>query len=203
MEPIKKHKGIAAPLDRANVDTDMIIPKQFLKKIERTGFGVHLFHELRYTDYEGTIENPEFILNTEPYKKATVLLSRDNFGSGSSREHAPWALTDYGFKVIIAPSFADIFYNNSSKNGLLLIKLSSDEVDQLFKQVTANPGSEIEVDLESQIVTSPDGKEFPFEIDAFKKHCLLNGLDQIGWTLQFNDKIKKYETELSQTKPWL
>ncbi|MFT7538211.1 MAG: 3-isopropylmalate/(R)-2-methylmalate dehydratase small subunit [Lysobacterales bacterium] len=203
MEPFTKHTGIAAPLDRANVDTDAIIPKQFLRKIERTGFGVHLFHELRYSDYEGTTENPDFILNQEAFRKATVLLSRDNFGCGSSREHAPWALSDYGFKVIIAPSFADIFYNNSMKNGMLLIKLASSDVDHFFKQVEDNPGSKVTADLESQVVTAPDGREFTFDLDPFLKECLGKGLDQIGWTQQFEDKISAYETNLKTNTPWL
>jgi 3-isopropylmalate/(R)-2-methylmalate dehydratase small subunit len=203
MEPITVFEGIAAPLDRANVDTDMIIPKQFLKKIERTGFGIHLFHELRYTDYEGTIENKDFILNNELYRNATLLLSRDNFGSGSSREHAPWALFDYGFRVIIAPSFADIFYNNCSKNGILPVKLSSEEVDQLFKQVYKLPGSIIKVDLKSQKVTAPNGMEYIFKIDPFIKLCLIKGLDQIEWTLKFDDEITKYEIINQKQMPWL
>ena len=203
MEAIKIHKGIMAPLDRANVDTDAIIPKQFLRKIERTGFGIHLFHELRYLDYDGTKENPDFVLNRKEYRKATVLLTRDNFGCGSSREHAPWALSDFGFKVIIAPSFADIFYNNCIKNGILLITLRTKEVDTLFKQVQAAPGSTVRADLEKQIVTGPDQREYSFEINTFAKHCLLNGLDQIGWTLQFENKISQYEKSVKKEKAWL
>ncbi|MFP4473254.1 MAG: 3-isopropylmalate dehydratase small subunit [Candidatus Omnitrophota bacterium] len=203
MDAFKKHSGVAAPLDRSNVDTDMIIPKQFLKKIERTGFGKHLFHELRYTDYEGTQENPDFVLNQEPYRNATVLLARDNFGCGSSREHAPWALADYGFRVIIAPSFADIFYNNSLKNGLLLIRLNEDEVDTLFKQIGENPGARLTADLAEQKVTGPDGREYHFEIHPFAKECLSKGLDQIGWTLQFEDQITAYEDRLREERPWL
>lgn len=203
MEPITIFEGIAAPLDRANVDTDMIIPKQFLKKIERTGFGVNLFHELRYTDYEGTIENKKFVLNNNSYRNATVLLSRDNFGSGSSREHAPWALFDYGFRVIIAPSFADIFYNNCSKNGILPVTLLSEEVEQLFKQVYELPGSVIKVDLESQKVTSSNGIEYTFKIDPFTKLCLINGLDQIAWTMKFDKEISNYEIENQKLMPWL
>src|SRR3989338_8676682 len=157
MEPFKTHKGIAAPLDRVNVDTDAIIPKQFLRKIERTGFGKHLFHEWRYLDYEGTKENPAFPLNKPGYKGASILLTRDNFGCGSSREHAPWALLDYGFKVIIAPSFADIFYNNSFKNGLLPIVLERDAVDRLFQECAATPGYGLTVDLAAQTVTTPSG----------------------------------------------
>ena len=202
LEPFKKHKGIAVPLDRVNIDTDAIIPKQFLRKIERTGFGVHLFHEWRYTDYNGTIENPEFILNKSEYRKATVLLARDNFGCGSSREHAPWALSDYGFRVIIAPSFADIFYNNCVKNGILLVRLKTSDVDELFQQVDREHGIRITADLERQVVIGPDSKEYTFDINAFSKTCLLNGLDQIGWTLQFEDKIISFEQRLSEEKPW-
>ncbi len=202
MEPFVKHTGIAAPLNRVNVDTDAIIPKQFLRKTERTGFGKHLFHEWRYTDYEGTKENSDFILNKEPYRKATVLLARDNFGCGSSREHAPWALGDFGFKVIIAPSFADIFYNNCVKNGILLVRLKSEEVDEIFKFVESKKGATIEADLPSQTVTA-NGKKYSFAIDAFNKECLIKGLDSIGWTLQFGDKINNFETQLQTTRPWL
>ena len=202
MEPIQKHQGVVAPLDRVNIDTDAIIPKQFLRKIDRAGFGVHLFHEWRYTDYEGTKENPDFVLNKKPYRKATVLLTRDNFGCGSSREHAPWALYDFGFRVIIAPSFADIFYNNCVKNGILLITLSSTQVDGLFKQVQDNPGATFSVDLNTQKLKDVKGKEYPFEINAFSKTCLLKGLDQIGWTLQFEDRIKSFEDKLKKDKPW-
>lgn len=203
MEPFTKHSGVAAPLDRANVDTDAIIPKQFLRKIERTGFGVHLFHELRFLDYEGTKENPDFILNKDAYREATVLLSRDNFGCGSSREHAPWALSDYGFRVIIAPSFADIFYNNCIKNGILLVKLSSDDVESLFQQVVKKPGAKISANLEKQVVIDTAGKEYSFEINDFAKECLLKGLDQIGWTLQFDSKIKNFEDKLKSERPWV
>ena len=202
MEPFTKHVGIAAPLDRVNIDTDAIIPKQFLRKIERTGFGVHLFHEWRYTDYNGTKENPEFVLNKPEYRHATVLLARDNFGCGSSREHAPWALADYGFRVIIAPSFADIFYNNCVKNGILLVRLEANGVDELFKQAQQRPGAKISADLEHQVVIGSEGKEYPFEINSFAKTCLLNGLDQIGWTQQFEDKINSFEKTLSEEKPW-
>ncbi len=203
MQAFTQHTGIVAPLDRVNVDTDAIIPKQFLRKIERTGFGQHLFHEWRYTDYEGTQENPEFVLNQEPYRKATVLLTRDNFGCGSSREHAPWALADYGFRVIVAPSFADIFANNCVKNGILLVCLKSEEVDELFEAVLAQPGCTLSADLNSQKLTGPDGKTYSFEVPAFAKHCLLNGLDHIGWTLQFEDMISSYEDRLKEEKPWL
>lgn len=203
MTPFITHTGIAAPLDRSNVDTDMIIPKQFLKRIERTGFGKHLFHESRFTDYEGTIENPDFILNQDAYRNASILLSRENFGCGSSREHAPWALSDYGFKVIIAPSFADIFYNNSFKNGILLVRLKDEEVEALFQEVLKNPGVSIVADLPDQKIIAPNGKEYSFEISEFAKEFLLKGLDQIGWTLRFEDKIDQYEEILEQDKPWL
>lgn len=190
------------PLNRVNVDTDAIIPKQFLRKVDRVGFGKHLFHEWRYTDYEGTKENPDFILNQEPYRHATVLLTRDNFGCGSSREHAPWALGDFGFKVIIAPSFADIFYNNCVKNGILLAQLKSDEVEALFQYVTANKGARITADLPAQKITAA-GKSYSFEISPFNKECLMKGLDGIGWTMQFNEKIDAYEEKLKISKPWL
>ena len=203
MQPFIRHTGIAAPLDRVNVDTDAIVPKQFLRKIERTGFGKHLFHEWRYLDYEGTKENPDFVLNKPAYHKATVLLTRDNFGCGSSREHAPWALADYGFRVIIAPTFADIFYNNCVKNGILLVALKSDEVESLFQQVIQKPGEQVSADLEKQTVTDPSGKQYRFDINPFAKTCLLNGLDHIGWTQQFADKIAAYERKLKEEKPWL
>jgi 3-isopropylmalate/(R)-2-methylmalate dehydratase small subunit len=203
MQPFTKHTGITAPLDRVNVDTDAIVPKQFLRKIERTGFGKHLFHEWRYLDYEGTKENPDFVLNKEPFRKATVLLTRDNFGCGSSREHAPWALSDYGFRVIVAPSFADIFYNNCVKNGVLLVKLDSRDIDHLFKEINAKPGARLSADLEKQILSGPNGHAYKFNINPFSKTCLLKGLDQIGWTQQFNDKIQSYEEKLKKEKPWL
>ncbi len=197
------HTGIAAPLDRINVDTDAIIPKQFLRKIERTGFGKHLFHDWRFIDPEGTKENPDFILNHSRYRSATVLLARDNFGCGSSREHAPWALADYGFRAIIAPSFADIFANNCVKNGILAVALTSKEVGELFQNVTAEVGAQVTVDLEKQTVTGPAGKKYSFSINAFAKECLLNGLDSIGWTEQFQDKIAAYEAKVRNTRPWL
>lgn len=202
MEPFIRHTGIAAPLDRANVDTDAIVPKQFLRKIDRVGFGKHLFHEWRYLDYQGTLENPEFVLNKRPYRNATILLTRDNFGCGSSREHAPWALSDYGFRVIIAPSFADIFYNNCVKNGMLLVPLKSNQVDQLFNFVETTEGAQISAELETQTITTI-GQTFKFDINPFAKECLLKGLDQIGWTLQFDQKIKDYEAKTKETKPWL
>jgi 3-isopropylmalate/(R)-2-methylmalate dehydratase small subunit len=202
MKPFTKLTSVVAPLDRANVDTDAIIPKQFLRKIERTGFGKHLFHEWRYSDYEGRIENPAFILNHEPYSHAQILLARDNFGCGSSREHAPWALTDFGFRSIIAPSFADIFYSNCVKNGLLPVRLKSDQVEELFKYTAAKAGAELTVDLVDQVVITPR-KRYGFELAAFSKECLLKGLDQIGWTLQFADEIDSYETILATKTPWL
>jgi 3-isopropylmalate/(R)-2-methylmalate dehydratase small subunit len=202
MQPFHTHTGLAVPLNRVNVDTDAIIPKQFLRKIEKTGFGKHLFHEWRYSDYEGTKENPDFILNQPAYRKATVLLARDNFGCGSSREHAPWALGDFGFKLIIAPSFADIFYNNCVKNGILLTQLKSQEVDEIFLFVEKNKGAVISADLPSQTVTA-GGKTYKFQIDAFNKECLLKGLDGIGWSLQFEDKITSYENKIKALHPWL
>ena len=203
MNPFTQHTGIAVPLDRVNVDTDAIVPKQFLRKVERTGFGKHLFHEWRYLDYEGTKENPDFILNKPENRRASVLLARDNFGCGSSSEHAPRALADYGFRVIIAPSFADIFYNNCVKNGILLVVLKTQEVEALFQQVMQKPGAQITADLEKQTVTGPQGKEYHFDINAFSRACLLKGLDQIGWTQQFVDKIRDFEQKLKQEKPWL
>ena len=202
MQPFTTHTGLAVPLNRVNVDTDAIIPKQFLRKIEKTGFGKHLFHEWRYSDYEGTKENPDFILNQELYRKATVLLARDNFGCGSSREHAPWALADFGFKLIVAPSFADIFYNNCVKNGILLAQLSSTEIDEIFAYLEKNKGATVSADLPAQTVTA-GGKTYAFQIDAFNKECLLKGLDGIGWTLQFEDRITSYENKLNSLHPWL
>jgi len=203
-------QGIVAPMDRANVDTDMIIPKQFLKSIKRTGFGKNLFDELRYLDEgkpdqscEGRPLNPDFPLNFPRYKNASVLLARENFGCGSSREHAPWALDDYGFRSVIAPSFADIFFNNCFKNGLLPIILGEEIVDKLFKEMYATEGYLLTVDLASQTVTTPSGEKFAFEIDAFRKHCLLNGLDDIGLTLEHADKIHAYETRRRAEAPWL
>lgn len=203
-------KGIAAPMDRANVDTDMIIPKQFLKSIKRTGFGKNLFDELRYldegkpdADCSGRPINPDFPLNFPRYQGANILLARENFGCGSSREHAPWALDDYGFRSVIAPSFADIFYNNSFKNALLPIILSDEIVDQLFNEMYAQDGYELSIDLQAQTVTTPSGESFAFEIDEFRKHCLLNGLDDIGLTLEQADAIRAYEEKRKQQAPWL
>jgi 3-isopropylmalate/(R)-2-methylmalate dehydratase small subunit len=203
-------KGIAAPMDRANVDTDMIIPKQFLKSIKRTGFGKNLFDELRYldegkpdADCSGRPINTDFPLNFPRYQGASILLARENFGCGSSREHAPWALDDYGFRSVIAPSFADIFYNNSFKNALLPIILSDEIVDQLFNEMYAQEGYELSIDLQAQTVTTPSGESFAFEIDEFRKHCLLNGLDDIGLTLEQADAIRAYEEKRKQQAPWL
>ena len=194
---------MAAPLDRINVDTDQIIPKQFLKKIERTGFGVHLFHDWRYLDDEGTQLNPDFVLNYPRYQGAQILLTRENFGCGSSREHAPWALHDYGFKCVIASSFADIFFNNCRKNGILAVVLQPEEVQALFVEVEAHEGCQLTVDLLQQSVITPEGKKFSFEVDKFAKNCLLNGLDDIGWTLQFEEKIEVYEQKTRSKQPWL
>ncbi len=210
MEKLTKVIGIVAPMDRPNVDTDAIIPKQFLKSIKRSGFGPNLFDEWRYLDHgEPGMDNskrplnPEFVLNQPRYQGAQILLARDNFGCGSSREHAPWALTDYGFRVIIAPSFADIFFNNSFKNGLLPIRLDAAIVDRLFQEISANEGYQLEVDLPAQTITTPSGEVIPFEVDAFRKHCLLNGLDDIGLTLQHVDEIKAYEQRRREETPWL
>ena len=199
-----------APLDRANVDTDAIIPKQFLKSIKRSGFGPNLFDAWRYLDQgEPGIDNgkrplnPDFVLNQPRYRGATVLLARENFGCGSSREHAPWALMDYGFQAVIAPSFADIFYNNCLKNGLLPIVLDAQIVDRLFDEVEAREGYRLAVDLESQTVSTPDGEAFSFQIDPFRKHCLMNGLDEIGLTLEHADEIRAYEAKRRAEAPWL
>jgi 3-isopropylmalate/(R)-2-methylmalate dehydratase small subunit len=210
MEKLIKVTGIVAPMDRPNVDTDAIIPKQFLKSIKRSGFGPNLFDEWRYLDHgEPGMDNakrplnPEFVLNQPRYQGAKILLARDNFGCGSSREHAPWALEDYGFRVIIAPSFADIFFNNCFKNGLLPIKLDGAIVDRLFRETAATEGYQLTVDLAAQTITTPGGEVIPFEVDAFRKHCLLNGLDDIGLTLQHVDDIKAYEARRRQEAPWL
>jgi 3-isopropylmalate/(R)-2-methylmalate dehydratase small subunit len=210
MKAFTVHKGLVAGIDRANVDTDMIIPKQFLKSIKRSGFGPNLFDELRYLD-EGKPGqdctsrplNPDFPLNWPRYKGASVLLCRENFGCGSSREHAAWALDDYGFRAVIAPSFADIFFNNCFKNGLLPIVLEEDIVDKLFKDVEANEGYELTVDLPRQVVVAPSGEEFSFEIDEFSKDCLLEGLDEIGLTLNDADAIRAYEAAREKDTPWL
>lgn len=192
-----KHSGIVVPLDAANVDTDAIIPKQFLQKVTRTGFGQHLFNDWRFLDDAGQQPNPDFILNQPEFKGASILLTRENFGCGSSREHAPWALTDYGFKVVIAPSFADIFYGNSFNNHLLPVTLSEDEIDELFAQVEAAPGMSFTVDLETQTVQAGD-KSYSFELDSFRRHCMMNGLDSIGLTLQHEAAISEYEGKLPE-----
>jgi len=210
MKILTLHDGLVAPMDRENVDTDAIIPKQFLKSIRKTGFGQNLFDAWRYLDpgYPGQDPasrqpNPDFVLNQPRYQGASILLARKNFGCGSSREHAPWALDQYGFRVIIAPSFADIFFNNSFKNGLLPIVLSEAQVDALFDAARAFPGYRLKVDLERQVVIQPQGEELPFEVQAFRKYCLLNGLDDIGLTLRHADKIKAFEAQRLANKPWL
>lgn len=210
MEKFHTLSALVAPLDRANVDTDAIIPKQFLKSIKRTGFGPNLFDEWRYLDHgEPGMDNskrqinPDFVLNQPRYQGAQILLARDNFGCGSSREHAPWALLDYGFRVIIAPSFADIFYNNCFKNGILPIVLDADTVDRLFKAVAEKDGYQLTVDLEHQLISTADGETLHFDIDEFRKHRLLNGLDDIGLTLQHADEIRAYEEKQKQQRPWL
>lgn len=210
MKAFTRHQGLVAPLDRANVDTDQIIPKQFLKSIRRTGFGPNLFDEWRYLDVGEPGRdnskrplNPDFVLNQPRYQGASVLLARENFGCGSSREHAPWALEEYGFRVLIAPSYADIFYNNCFKNGLLPIVLSDDEVDELFRQVTVTEGYQLTIDLAGQTVTRPDGRIYHFEVDEFRKHCLLEGLDEIGLTLAHSDQIRAFEARHRAAHPWL
>ena len=210
MEKFDKREGLVAPLDRANVDTDAVIPKQFLKSIKRTGFGPNLFDEWRYLDRGEPDKdnakrplNPDFVLNRARYRGATVLLARENFGCGSSREHAPWALLQYGFTAVVAPSFADIFYNNSLKNGLLLIKLDAKIVDRLFKETEATEGYRLAVDLDTQTVSTPGGESFKFDIDPFRKHCMLNGLDDIGLSLRHADEIKAFESKHRERQPWL
>ena len=202
--------GIAAPIDRANVDTDLIIPKQFLKSIKRSGFGPNLFDELRYLDQGEPGQdcstrpvNEEFALNQPRYAGAQVLLARENFGCGSSREHAPWALEDYGFRCLIAPSFADIFYNNCFKNGILPVELDADTVDRLFNEMYASEGYELTVDLPAQEIRTPAGEAISFEVDAFRKHCLLNGLDDIGLTLESAEAIRAFEAKWQEKSPWL
>ncbi|KOF52498.1 MULTISPECIES: 3-isopropylmalate dehydratase small subunit [unclassified Achromobacter] len=210
MQAFTTHEGLVAPLDRENVDTDLIIPKQFLKSIKRSGFGPNLFDELRYLDHgEPGMDNskrplnPDFVLNQPRYQGASVLLARKNFGCGSSREHAPWALTQYGFRAIIAPSYADIFFNNSFKNGLLPIVLSELEVSRLFDEVKAFPGYKLRIDLERQVVVAADGREMAFDIEPFRKYCLLNGYDDIALTLRHADKIRAFEAERLARHPWL
>ena len=210
MNPFREHKGLVAPMDRENVDTDAIIPKQFLKSIKKSGFGVNLFDEWRYFDagYPGQDPatrrpNPDFVLNQPRYQGASVLIARKNFGCGSSREHAPWALDQYGFRAVIAPSFADIFFGNCFKNGLLPIVLPESEMNRLFDEVAAFVGYSLTIDLARQVIVKADGTEMPFEVQAFRKFCLLNGFDDIGLTLRHTDKIKAYEAERLLKKPWL
>lgn len=210
MNKFTVHQGVVAPMDRANIDTDMIIPKQFLKSIKRSGFGPNLFDELRYldegqpdADNSGRPLNKEFVLNQHRYAGASVLLARENFGCGSSREHAPWALEDFGFRAIIAPSYADIFFNNCFKNGLLPIVLDEKIVDELFSEVFAGEGYQLTVDLPNQVIVKADGSKIPFNVDEFRKYCLINGLDDIGLTLQDADAIRAYEVKRKQEAPWL
>ncbi|EIN5959587.1 3-isopropylmalate dehydratase small subunit [Vibrio cholerae] len=195
MSGFQQHTGLVVPLDAANVDTDVIIPKQFLQKVNRTGFGKHLFHDWRFLDDAGEKANPEFVMNQPRYQGASILLARENFGCGSSREHAPWALADYGIRVMIAPSFADIFYGNSINNQMVPVRLTEQEVDELFSYVHDTEGATITVDLEALSVTA-NGKTYHFEIDDFRRHCLLNGLDNIGLTLQHEAKIAEYEAKI-------
>jgi 3-isopropylmalate/(R)-2-methylmalate dehydratase small subunit len=211
MKPLSQHQGLVAPMDRANVDTDAIIPKQFLKSIKRSGFGPHLFDAWRYAD-EGQPGmdcsarplRPDFVLNQPRYQGASILLARRNFGCGSSREHAPWALEDFGFRIIIAPSYADIFFNNCFKNGILPIVLSEEDVDSLFRMTAAQEGFALHVDLPAQTVSTADGSfSKPFQVEPFRKHCLINGLDDIGLTLQHADRIRAYEADRLAAKPWL
>jgi 3-isopropylmalate/(R)-2-methylmalate dehydratase small subunit len=211
MEKFTVHNGLVAPLDRANVDTDQIIPKQFLKSIKRTGFGPNLFDAWRYKDIgEPGMDsaqrplNPDFVLNQPRYRDATILLARENFGCGSSREHAPWSLMDYGFRAVLAPSYGDIFFNNSFKNGFLPIMLAPSEIDRLFHDVAAFPGFRLVIDLAAQTVVYPDGtRAFRFEVDPFRKHCLLNGLDEISMSLRHAEKIRAFEERRKAAQPWL
>ena len=210
MQAFQLHQGLVAPMDRENVDTDAIIPKQFLKSIKKIGFGPNLFDEWRYLDVgepgqdpASRRSNPDFVLNQSRYQGASILLARKNFGCGSSREHAPWAIDQYGFRALIAPSFADIFFNNCFKNGLLPIVLPEHQVAQLFDEVAAFVGYSLTIDLPRQCVVKPDGTELPFDVQPFRKHCLLNGLDDIGLTLQHADKIRAFETERLLKQPWL
>jgi 3-isopropylmalate/(R)-2-methylmalate dehydratase small subunit len=210
MEKFIVHQGLVAPLDRENVDTDAIIPKQFLKSIKRTGFGPNAFDEWRYLDVGQPGQdnskrplNPDFVLNQPRYQGASILVTRKNFGCGSSREHAPWALDQYGFRAIIAPSFADIFYNNCFKNGLLPVVLTEQEVDKLINETNAFVGFQLTIDLEAQVVRTGDGTEYKFDVPGFRKYCLLNGFDDIGLTLRHADKIKAFEAERLAKQPWL
>lgn len=210
MKPFVTHTGILAPLDRANVDTDAIIPKQFLKSIKKTGFGPHLFDEWRYLDHgepgmdlTQRKKNPDFVLNQDRYEKATILIARENFGCGSSREHAPWAIEDFGFRVILATSFADIFFSNCFKNGLLPILLPAETIDHLFDLTYSNKGYAITVDLENQSIILPSKEKISFQVDTFRKHCLINGLDDIGLTMQHSESIKAFEKTYYQKNSWL
>ena len=210
MQAFTIHRGLVAPLDRANVDTDAILPKQFLKSIQRTGFGPNLFDEWRYLDKwqpgqnpDTRRSNPDFVLNQPRYAGASVLLCRQNFGCGSSREHAPWALQEYGFRALISPSYADIFFNNCFKNGVLPIVLSETHVNQLFDEVAASPGYELTIDLPRQVLIRPDGSELAFDVESFRKYCLVNGFDDIGLTLRHAEKIRAFESERLATMPWL
>ena len=210
MRAFKQLDGLVAPLDRANVDTDAIIPKQFLKSIRRSGFGPNLFDEWRYLDRgepgkdcTGRPVNPDFVLNQPRYQGASILLTRANFGCGSSREHAPWALEDFGFRALVGSTFADIFFSNCFKNGVLPIRLAAEEVDVMFAQALAQPGYRLRIDLEAQTVTRPDGKVLAFDVDPFRKHCMVNGLDDIGLTLSHADKIRQFEARRRLEQPWL
>ena len=210
MKPFVTLTGILAPLDRANVDTDAIIPKQFLKSIKKTGFGPHLFDEWRYLDHgepgmdlTQRVKNPDFVLNQDRYEKATILIARENFGCGSSREHAPWAIKDYGFGVILATSFADIFFSNCFKNGLLPVVLSGEIIDRLFDSTYANKGYALTIDLENQSIVLPSNEKISFQVDTFRKHCLINGLDDIGLTMQHSETIKAFEKTYYQKNSWL
>ena len=210
MNPFITHTGIVAPLDRANVDTDAIIPKQFLKSIKKTGFGPHLFDEWRYLDHgepgmdlTQRKKNPEFVLNQAQYEKASILIARENFGCGSSREHAPWAIEDFGFRAILAPSFADIFFSNCFKNGLLPIVLPNETIDLLFKSIYTNKCYALTIDLENQFVVLPSNEKISFQVDAFRKHCLMHGLDDIGLTMQHSESVKEFEQDYYQKNSWL
>ncbi|MEJ5125337.1 3-isopropylmalate dehydratase small subunit [Comamonas sp. MYb21] len=211
MQKFTIHTGLVAPMDRENVDTDAIIPKQFLKSIKKTGFGVNAFDEWRYLDQPGQPgvpesarkPNPDFVLNQQRFQGASILIARKNFGCGSSREHAPWALDQFGFRAILAPSFADIFFNNCFKNGLLPIVLPEATIDMLFNEVAVHPGYSLTIDLDQQVILRPGGESIPFDVIAFRKYCLLNGFDDIGLTLRHKDKIQAYEANRLATKPWL
>jgi len=210
MEKLVRHEGLVAPLDRANVDTDAIIPKQFLKSIKRTGFGPNLFDEWRYLDHGEPGQdcgrrpiNQDFVLNQPRYRGASVLLTRGNFGCGSSREHAPWALLDFGIRALVGTTFADIFYNNCFKNGLLPVRLPANEIEELFAQAASQIGYKLKIDLDAQTVTRPDGKAMAFDVDPFRKYCLMNGLDEIGLTLRHADQIREFEAKRRIEQPWL